>query len=51
MVDPRLLEVMWCPRCHGDLVEGDAELLVCGSCGSKYPVVDGIPDMVIGEEE
>jgi len=33
-----------CARCHAALDAADAEAeLMCGGCGARYPVVDGIP--------
>jgi SAM-dependent methyltransferase len=32
-----------CPSCHGVLVEQEPNL-VCGSCGLRFPVEDGVPD-------
>ncbi|MGH9590492.1 MAG: Trm112 family protein [Terracidiphilus sp.] len=43
--DPGVAEMLACPACHGDLrVEGDC--LVCGGCGRRYPVIDGIPVLI-----
>lgn len=47
-VPARLLEIMQCPACGGALrEEADPPLLVCTSCGLRYPVVDGIPVMLV----
>jgi hypothetical protein len=39
-----------CPACFGEL-RGDslsgAETLVCSACGRRFPVVDGIPVLII----
>lgn len=35
-------EILRCPTCHGELTDGDAELL-CASCAVAYPIRDGIP--------
>jgi glycosyltransferase involved in cell wall biosynthesis/SAM-dependent methyltransferase/uncharacterized protein YbaR (Trm112 family) len=40
-----LAEVLICPACNGSLVVAAGEI-VCSSCGSVYPVVDGIPLMI-----
>ncbi|MDP2875919.1 MAG: Trm112 family protein [Holophaga sp.] len=54
MVDPRLMEILCCPAdrggepCHGDLVE-HSEGLLCQACGLLYPIVDGIPVMLVEE--
>jgi uncharacterized protein YbaR (Trm112 family) len=45
-LDPRLLEILCCPACHGDLVE-QPEGLHCQTCGLLYPIEDGIPVMLV----
>ena len=59
MIPERLLEILRCTACvAGNAGAGkdvgvlDAEgddLLVCRSCGRKYAVRDGIPDMVLDD--
>ncbi len=52
-VDEKLLEILACPKCRGD-VEYLAEesVIVCrGECGLRYPVRDDIPVMLIDEAE
>jgi len=49
----KLLEIIVCPQCHGDLLpvasaEG-GELVCQGSCGLSYPVRDGIPVLLVDE--
>lgn len=47
---PALLEILVCPRCRGALEHREAESsLVCGACGLRYPIRDGIPIMLIDE--
>jgi uncharacterized protein len=47
LVDPVLAEILVCPVDHGELTEdAAASRLVCGVCGRRYPVVDGIPHML-----
>ena len=49
-IDPRLLEILICPACHGDVREIDSGAgLECGACGRVYPVRDGIPVMLVDE--
>jgi hypothetical protein len=50
-VDSRLLEILACPNCRGDVEYIEAqEVIVCrGECGYSYPVRDGIPVMLIDE--
>ncbi len=51
MVDPRLLEILVCPRCKGELEHktGVLERLVCDSCSVAFPVKDDIPVMLWDE--
>jgi hypothetical protein len=39
-----------CPACYGDLRREDARL-VCASCRRAYPVVDGIPVLIVERAE
>ncbi len=50
MIDTKLLEILACPACRGD-VEYNAknETLTCVECGRIYPVTDGIPVMLVDE--
>lgn len=49
MIDPRLLVILACPRCHAALREvGGA--LACIK-GHRYPVIDGIPIFLLEEHE
>jgi len=41
-VDPKLLELLACPRCKRPVAERDGEL-ECTGCGARYPVRDGLP--------
>ena len=44
-----LIEVLICPKDHADLrMEGDE--LVCVRCGTRYPVEDGVPNMLIDRQ-
>jgi SAM-dependent methyltransferase len=48
-VDPRLLKILECPRCHSEL-ELAANRLFCHS-GHHYPIADGIPVFILPERE
>lgn len=50
-VDEKLLEILICPNCHGEVEYLPAdETIVCrGECRYIYPVRDGIPVMLIDE--
>jgi uncharacterized protein YbaR (Trm112 family) len=42
-----LLEILRCPRCMGAFTpEEEKSVLVCDQ-GHQYPVIDGIPDLVV----
>lgn len=45
-VDPRLVELLICPACGGD-IELAAEGLGCAGCRRVYPIRDGIPVMLV----
>jgi hypothetical protein len=50
MIDSKLLDLLACPVCREDL-EYDAknEKLTCTACGKIYPVVNGIPVLIVEE--
>ena len=51
-VDPQLLEILVCPNDRGDIdYDETAQVIVCLTCGYRYPVRDGIPVMLIDEAE
>jgi uncharacterized protein YbaR (Trm112 family) len=47
-VSQELLDIVVCPDCHGQL-ELTGQELVCTACGLAYPVVDGIPVLLVDE--
>jgi len=50
LIDPKLLEIMQCPACAGELSERmEPPALVCAGCGRAYAVREGIPVMLIEE--
>lgn len=50
MIDPELRALLVCPIDHAELTD-EPETLVCTACGRRYPVVDGIPVMLVDEAE
>jgi uncharacterized protein YbaR (Trm112 family) len=52
-LDQRLLEILACPNCRGDVeyLEGEQIIECRGECRYRYPVTDGIPVMLIDEAE
>ena len=50
MIDAKLLEILSCPACHGD-VELQVNKIACTTCGKKYPIKNGIPVLLANEAE
>ncbi len=51
-LDEKLLEILVCPKCKGDLEYREAEAeLICESCRLRYPIRDDIPIMLVEEAE
>lgn len=49
-VPAKLLEILVCPKCKGELEYREKEsALLCRSCKLRYAVRDGIPIMLIEE--
>jgi uncharacterized protein len=45
-----LLTMLVCPRCKGEIRPmNEDHYLVCRACRLKYPVIDGIPLMLMEE--
>lgn len=50
MLDAKLLEILVCPACKGELtVHPDHSALDCPACRLRYKVEDGIPIMLVDE--
>lgn len=51
-LDERLLEILVCPKCKGELEhKPEEEALLCHSCRLRYEVRDDIPIMLIDEAQ
>ncbi len=49
-MDKKQIEMMVCPECNNKLkYEKTSKELVCEQCNIAFPVVDGIPVMLIEE--
>lgn len=48
--DPAVLAQLACPACFGDL-QPEAARLVCAACHRAYPIVDGIPVLIVERAE
>jgi len=47
-IDPELLKILACLKCKGDLeLTSDKQGLLCRVCQLKYPIVEGIPLMLV----
>jgi len=52
MLDSRLLEILACPKCKGDLeYDQQNQKLICHACRLKYTIRDDIPIMLIDQAE
>jgi uncharacterized protein len=50
MLDPRLLEILVCPKCRGELLlVQDPPALNCENCRLSYEIREGIPILLIDE--
>jgi len=49
VISPELLEILACPKCHTKVELVEPDKLRCPSCRLLYPIVDGIPVMLIEE--
>jgi len=50
VIDEELKAILACPACKGDLLFEETRI-ICPACRKAYPIKDGIPVMLIGEEE
>lgn len=53
-LDPELLKLLACPRCADRPVlqfSASGETLECSQCGRIYPILEGIPDLRLNEDE
>ena len=50
MLDKKLLEILACPVCKSDLSDSQLKL-ICTKCSREYPIIDGIPVMLVDNEK
>lgn len=51
-LDAKLMEVLRCPACGGRTEHKDRrKAVVCLECSLQYPVVDGVPVMLVEESK
>ncbi|MCK4234744.1 Trm112 family protein [candidate division WOR-3 bacterium] len=52
MMDKKLLDILACPKCKGDLEYDEKnQKLICQKCKLAYPIKNDIPVMLIDEAE
>ena len=52
LISDLLQEVLVCPICHGELEQDEEKsVLRCKNDGREFPVRDGIPMMLVNEDE
>jgi uncharacterized protein YbaR (Trm112 family) len=49
VISQELLEILACPKCHTKVEFKEPDELRCPSCKVRYPIIDGIPVMLIEE--
>lgn len=48
-MDQKLLEIMACPKCRGDIKKKEM-FIVCSKCKLAYPILnDSVPDMLMDD--
>ena len=51
MLSKELLDILCCPKCHGDLLyEPGKNTLTCKKCSKVYQIKDDIPIMLVDDE-
>lgn len=52
MLNKKLLDILACPKCKGDLEYNKEEnTLICNKCRLRYKIEEDIPIMLIDEAE
>ena len=52
MLNKKLLDILACPKCKGDLeYKKNEDQLICSKCRLRYRIEDDIPIMLIDEAE
>ncbi len=48
MFDKEVLDMLACPKCkNGIKIDDKQTFFICDSCNVKYPIEDGIPELLI----
>jgi hypothetical protein len=52
MLSKELLDILCCPKCHGELLYAtDTNTLTCKQCGKIYPIKNDIPIMIVDDPQ
>ncbi len=52
MLSHNLTNILVCPACKNGLITSDIEqILNCHTCGLSFPIIEGIPVMIVGEAQ
>jgi len=52
MLNKEILDILACPKCKSSLhITEDEKSLICDKCNKRYPLVDGIPVLLIEKAE
>jgi uncharacterized protein YbaR (Trm112 family) len=52
MIDQKLLEILACPACKGELTYDERnQKFICEVCQLRYPIRDDIPIMLVDQAE
>jgi len=46
----KLLSILICPKCKSK-IDYNNDFLICQKCFSHYPIIDGIPIMMVEKQE
>jgi hypothetical protein len=50
MIDQKLLEILACPKCKGNLIYNEEKnILICEKCKVYYEIIDEIPVLLVDE--
>jgi uncharacterized protein YbaR (Trm112 family) len=51
-IEPFLLELLACPRCEDrPPLRKEGLFVICDKCGARYPIVNGIPNLLPEEAQ
>ena len=48
MISEKILNVIACPKCKGDL-ELKGQFMVCPACRLSFPILGDVPDMLLSD--